>query len=174
MATPGSPSLAARVIRALLAGDDNEGNVSEILHFEDFHVGQTFSFGAYEVTKEEIVEFASQFDPQPHHLDEEAGKKTILGGLSASGWHVCSMVMRMMVDNLVVRMANRGGVGAREGRWMKPVRPGDVLRLEVEVAELTEPKSLPGVGFVTFDARVFNQREQVAFLSMTPIVARRG
>ena len=148
--------------------------MTDTLHFEDFHLGQTFAFGHYEVTKDETVEFAQQFDPQPHHLDEEAGKKTILGGLSASGWHVCSMVMRMMVDGLVCRMANRGGVGAREGRWMKPVRPGDVLRLEVEVAELKEPKSLPDVGLVTFDARVFNQREQVAFLSMTTIVAKRG
>ena len=148
--------------------------MSDVLHFEDFHLGQRFAFGHYEVTKEEIVEFASQFDPQPHHLSEEAGKKTILGGLSASGWHICSMAMRMMVDGLIHRMANRGGVGSREGRWMKPVRPGDVLRLEVEVAELKEPKSLPGVGFVTFDARVFNQREQVSMVSMTPIVAKRG
>ena len=148
--------------------------MSEILHFEDFQVGRKFSFGAYEVTKDEIVEFASQFDPQPHHLDEEAGKKTILGGLSASGWHICSMTMRMMVDGLVCRMAGRGGVGAREGRWMKPVRPGDVLRLEVEVAELKEPKSLPDAGFVTFDICVFNQTGQVSMFSMTPIVAKRG
>lgn len=148
--------------------------MTDILHFEDFHVGQRFAFGAYEVTEAEVIDFAQQFDPQPHHLDDEAGRKTILGGLSASGWHVCSMTMRMMVDGLIHRMANRGGVGAREGRWMRPVRPGDVLRLEVEVAELKEPKSLPDVGFVTFDARVFSQREQVAMVSMTPIVARRG
>lgn len=147
--------------------------MTDILHFGDFHIGQTFSFGHYAVTKEEIFEFAQQFDPQPHHLDEEAGKETILGGLSASGWHVCAMTMRMMVDGLVSRMAGRGGVGSREARWMRPVRPGDVLRLEVEVTDLREPKSMPDVGFVTFDARVFNQREQVAMIAMTPIVAKR-
>jgi len=107
--------------------------MSDILHFEDFHVGQTLAFGHYEVTKEEIIEFASQFDPQPHHLDEEAGKKTILGGLSASGWHICSMAMRMMVDGLIHRMANRGGVGARDAGKFRlegkdyVVADGDVL-----------------------------------------------
>ena len=144
------------------------------LHFEDFQVGQNFAFGAYTVTKEEIFEFAEQFDPQPHHLDEEAAKQTILGGLSASGWHVCAMTMRMLVDGLISRTDNRGGVGAREGRWLKPVRPGDVLRLEVDVVETKELKSRPDMGLVTFDCRVFNQTEQVALVSMTPIVGKRS
>jgi acyl dehydratase len=147
--------------------------MSELLHFEDFPVGCTFACGPYEVTREEIFEFAGEFDPQPHHLDEEAAKKSMLGGLSASGWHVCAMTMRMFADGIILRNANRGGAGAREARWMKPVRPGDVLRLEVEVVEAKASQSKP-IGFVTFDCRVFNQTEQVALVSMTPIVARRA
>jgi acyl dehydratase len=147
--------------------------MSELLHFEDFPIGHKFVCGPYEVTKEEIFEFAGQFDPQPHHLDEEAAKHSLLGGLSASGWHVCAITMRMFADGIILKTANRGGAGAREARWMKPVRPGDVLRLEVEVVDAKASQSKP-IGFVTFDCRVFNQREQVALVSMTPIVARRA
>src|SRR5215469_11394937 len=104
--------------------------MTDLLHFEDFRAGQTFAFGRYEVTKEEIVEFAREFDPQPHHLDEEAAKRSILGGLAASGWHTCAMTMRMFADMLVPIAAAQGGVGSPEGRWMRPVRPGDVLRAQ--------------------------------------------
>jgi len=147
--------------------------MTDLFHFEDFSVGRTFECGSYEVTKEEIFEFARQFDPQPHHLDEEAAKHSLLGGLSASGWHVCAMVMRMFADGIILKTANRGGAGAREARWMKPVRPGDVLRLDVEVVDAKASQSKP-IGFVTFDCRVFSQTEQVALVSMTPIVARRA
>jgi len=148
--------------------------MSELLHFEDFPIGHKFVCGPYEVTKEEIFEFAGQFDPQPHHLDEEAAKHSLLGGLSASGWHVCAITMRMFADGIILKSANRGGLGADECRWMKPVKPGDMLRMEVEVLETRAPKSLPAVGFVRFSCRIFNQREQVALLNMTPILARRG
>jgi acyl dehydratase len=147
--------------------------VSALLHFEDFPVGRKFECGLYEVTKEEIFEFAGQFDPQPHHLDEEAAKHSLLGGLSASGWHVCAITMRMFADEIILKTANRGGAGAREARWMKPVRPGDILRLDVEVVDAKPSQSKP-IGFVTFDCRVFNQREQVALVSMTPIIAKRS
>ncbi|SRR5665213_37177 len=146
--------------------------MAELLHFEDFTVGRKFACGPYAVTKEEILEFAREFDPQPHHLDEDAANKSMLKGLSASGFHVCAMTMRMFADGVILKTANRGGAGVREVRWMKPVRPGDVLRLDVEVADAKPSASKP-VGFVTFDCRVFNQREQVALVSMTPIVAKR-
>ncbi|HEY5049055.1 MAG TPA: MaoC family dehydratase [Rhizomicrobium sp.] len=146
---------------------------SPLLHFEDFHPGQTFVFGHYAVSREEIVEFAGEFDPQPHHLDDDAGKRSLLGGLAASGWHVCAMAMRMVVDGLIVKAANRGGVGADECRWMKPVRPGDILRVEVEVLETRASTSRSDIGFVHVACRIFNQREQVALLAMTPILARR-
>jgi acyl dehydratase len=144
-----------------------------LLHFEDFPVGRKFECGPYEVTKEEIFEFAREFDPQPHHLDEEAAARSMLKGLSASGWHVCAMAMRMFADGVILKTANMGGAGSREARWIKPVRPGDVLRLEAEVVEAKPSQTRP-IGFVTFDCRVFNQTGQVALLSMTPIVARLG
>jgi acyl dehydratase len=147
--------------------------MTELLHFEDLPVGRVFECGPYHVTKEEIFEFAREFDPQPHHLDEEAAKASMLKGLSASGWHICAMAMRMFADGVILKAANRGGVGAREARWMKPVRPGDTLRMEAEVVEVKASQSKP-VGFVTFDCRIFNAAEQVALVSMTPIIGRRG
>ena len=144
-----------------------------LLHFEDFPVGRKFECGPYTVTKDEIFAFAREFDPQPHHLNEEAAQKSLLKGLSASGFHVCAMAMRMFADGLISKTANRGGVGAREVRWIKPVRPGDVLRLDIEVVEATPSRGKP-VGYVTFDCRVLNQQEQVALVSMTPIVGKRS
>jgi acyl dehydratase len=145
-----------------------------ILYFEDFHLGRTFECGPYRVSKEEILEFAREFDPQPHHLDEEAAARSMLGGLAASGWHVCAMTMRMFADTMVPLMAARGGSGSREARWMKPVRPGDVLRVEATVAETKQSRGRPGIGHVVFECRVFNQTEQVALVFMTPVVETRS
>ena len=145
----------------------------ELLHFEDFKIGQTFSFGHYEVTKEEIFEFAREYDPQPHHLDEDAANKSILNGLAASGWHVCAMAMRMLVDGLFNQSAGAGGAGCDEAKWLKPVRPGDVLRMEVKILEKTAPKSKTDIGFVKMQWDVFNQDGQVAELISTPLFKRR-
>ncbi len=142
-------------------------------HFEDFFPGQKLAFGHYEVTKEEIIQFAREFDPQPQHLDEEMAQRSLLGGLAASGWHVCAMAMRMCVDGLFSKSEARGGAGVEECRWLKPVRPGDVLRLEVEVLE-TRAHSRRAAGFVTMRWDVFNQREQVASIVNTPLFARRS
>jgi acyl dehydratase len=144
------------------------------LHFEDYYIGQTFDCGTHDVTKEEIVEFAAEFDPQPHHLDEEAAKNSMLGGLGASGWHVCAMAMRLACDGLFLKSANRGGSRVEEARWMKPVRPGDRLRLEVTIVGLGEPASRPDVGYVKMQWRLFTEAGQVAELIVTPRVARRG
>jgi acyl dehydratase len=144
----------------------------ELQAFEDFPVGRVIDCGTYRVSKDEILDFASQFDPQPHHLDEEAGKQSILGGLSASGWHVCAIAMRLFADAVVLKADNKGGAGAREARWMKPVRPNDLLRMEAEVVE-TKPSQSKPFGFVTFECRIYNEREQVAMISMTPIIGRR-
>lgn len=147
--------------------------IADLLHFEDFHLGRKFVCGPYRVSKDEIFAFAREFDPQAHHLDKEAARRTILGGLSASGWHICAIAMRMFADGVINKSANRGGAGCEDCRWLKPVRPGDVLMLEAEVLEVREPKSLPDVGFVKFAWRVFNQRGQVAELIVTPILAKR-
>ncbi|HSC18478.1 MAG TPA: MaoC family dehydratase [Rhizomicrobium sp.] len=142
-------------------------------YFEDFRVGQKFAFGAYEVTKEEIIAFAREFDPQPHHLDEDAAKNSLLGGLAASGWQVCAIAMRLATDHIFNQAQARGGAGVEDCRWLKPVRPGDMLRLEVEVLA-TRPHPRRPLGFVTMRWDVFNQREQVASIVNTPIFARRS
>jgi acyl dehydratase len=144
----------------------------DLQHFEDFPVGRVIDCGTYRVSKDEILKFATQFDPQPHHLDEEAGRKSMLGGLAASGWHVCAIAMRLFAESVVLKADNKGGAGAREARWMKPVRPDDLLRMEAEVVEAKPSQSRP-FGFVTFDCRIYNEREQVAMVSMTPIIGRR-
>ena len=146
--------------------------MSALLHFEDFEIGRIFDCGHYAVTRDEIVEFARAFDPQPHHLDEEAAKASLLGGLAASGWHICAMTMRMFADTLVPLAAAQGGIGSPEGRWMKPVRPGDLLRAQAEVVE-ARPSGTKPFGYVTFACKVFNQREQVALILMTPVIAKR-
>ena len=112
--------------------------MSDLFHFEDFSLGRIFFGGPYRVTREEIVEFARAFDPQPHHLDEKAAEKSMLKGLSASGWHTCAMSMRMFADGVILKTAGRGGPGVKNCRWLKPVRPNDVLMLEAEVVEVFE------------------------------------
>ena len=95
--------------------------------FEDFTPGTTFNLGPYQVSAEEIIAFASEFDPQPMHLDEEAGKQSLLGGLAASGWHTCCMLMRMMIDSFVLESASQGAPGVDFVQWKKPVLAGDIL-----------------------------------------------
>lgn len=119
------------------------------LHYEDFTVGRTFALGPHRMTAEEIIEFAREFDPQPQHLSEEGGRASILGGLAASGFHVCAVAMRMLVDAVFNRADIMGGIGADDIRWLKPVRPGDVLRgtARVEAARLSAKD--PTRGYVT-------------------------
>jgi acyl dehydratase len=146
----------------------------ELLHFEDFTIGRKFFAGPYRVTRNEIFEFAREFDPQPHHLDEEAARHSMLGGLSASGWHVSAIGMRLFAEAVILKTANNGGPGVDDGRWMKPVRPGDVLMFEAEVLGAKASASRPELGFVKFAWRLFNQRGQVAEFVVTTIPSRRG
>ena len=101
--------------------------MGELLHYEDFSVGQVIDLGTYPVTKEEIIAFAREFDPQAFHLDEAAAKASILGGLCASGWHNCAMLMRMMWDSYLNRSAGMGSNGLSEAKWLKPVYAGETL-----------------------------------------------
>lgn len=103
------------------------------LFFEDFRTGQVFPLGTHEITAGEIVEFAREFDPQPQHLDPEAAKSSLLKGLAASGWHLCALSMRMLVDGLFGRSASMGAPGVDEVQWRKPVYAGDLLSLQGEV-----------------------------------------
>ena len=111
------------------------------IYFEDFVPGTTETYGPRTVTREEIIAFATEFDPQLMHVDEEAAKKTMLGGLSASGWHTCAIMMRLLCDGLVSRSSSMGAPGVDEVKWLKPVRPGDALSARVTILGKREPKS---------------------------------
>src|SRR4029453_18158147 len=113
---------------------------------EDFTVGQTFRSGRLRIDKEQIKTFAAEFDPQPFHLDEEAARDTIFGGLAASGWHTAAITIRLLVETDLNPAGGIVGAGADEFRWPRPVRPGDDLRTESEVLEGRPPRSRPNTG----------------------------
>jgi acyl dehydratase len=143
------------------------------LVFEDFPPGHYGTFGPRHVTREETIAFAREFDPQPMHLDEDAAKQSMLDGLSGSGWHLCSLVMRMMFDGFIGRTASLGSPGVSEMRWLVPLRPGDDLSLDVEVAEARVSRSRPETGIVTFQCRVRNARGQTLAEMESPIIVKR-
>jgi acyl dehydratase len=145
------------------------------LYFEDFTAGQVYSLGTHRITAEEIIDFAREFDPQPQHLDPEAAKASILGGLAASGWHLCALAMRMIVDGLLGRTASMGSPGVDDVQWRRPVYAGDDLRLDAEVLE-TRPSSRADRGYVRFRftmSRVRGaERERVMLLMSSNIIGR--
>jgi acyl dehydratase len=130
--------------------------------FEDLAVGQVERFGRYEVTREEVLDFAGKYDPQAFHLSDEAAAQTHFGRISASGWHTCAMTMRMLVDHWQAHgVAGLGSPGIDQIRWLRPVYPGDVLTCESEVLELRRSQSRPGVGITKTTTRVFNQNGEL-------------
>lgn len=131
-------------------------------YFEDIAVGQTASFGHYEVTRDEVTAFASKYDPQPFHLSEEAAAKTHFGRLSASGWHTCAMMMSMLVAHFKEHaQAGLGSPGMDELKWLRPVYPGDTLRCETEVLEKRQSSSRPEMGIYKSRMNVINQDDVV-------------
>jgi acyl dehydratase len=128
------------------------------LYWEDFAVGSVKEFGAMPVDRDAVVEFASRFDPQPFHTDEAAARESLFGGLCASGWHTCSMAMRMMCDEYLLESASLGSPGIDELRWLRPVFPGDTLRMRVEVLAARPMASRPGVGLVQSRWTLLNQQ----------------
>jgi len=130
-------------------------------YYEDIAVGDTEEFGEYHVTKEEIIEFASQYDPQPFHTDEEAAKESAFGELVASGWHTAAICMRLLVDNMMDKRASMGARGVDELRWKQPVRPGDTLHLRTEVVDKRRSESDPGRGYVDNKMEGLNQNDEV-------------
>jgi acyl dehydratase len=138
-------------------------------YFEDVELGETTRFGRYEVTREEIVDYARQFDPQPFHLDEEAARASMFGGLIASGWHTGAMFIRMVCDDMVPEAATAGSLGFDDLKWLKPVRPGDVLSVESVVRGKSESRSRPDRGTVKIESRVSNQRGEVV-MSLVSLV----
>lgn len=133
-----------------------------LVYFEDLEVGSKAAFGRYEVTREEVIQFASAYDPQPFHLSDEAAAQTHFGRISASGWHTCAMTMRMLVDNITERkQAGLGSPGLDELRWLKPVYPGDVLRVESELLSKKQSQSRPEMGSFQSEVRVYNQDDML-------------
>ena len=131
-------------------------------YFEDVEVGDVYELdGRYEVTKEEVTEFAERYDPQPFHTDEEAAKDSIFGKLAASGWHTASMCMRLLVDDFLDPETSMGARGVDELRWRQPVYPGDTLRVEVEVLEKQASESRPELGNVRMETRGYNQDDDL-------------
>ncbi len=128
-----------------------------LLYWEDFPVGNVREFGHQLVSAEDIVRFATEFDPQPFHLDDEAAKSSLFKGLCASGWHTCAMAMRMMCDDNLLKSASLGSPGIDNLRWLKPVRPGDILRMRLTVLEARPMESRPTVGLVKSRWEVINQ-----------------
>lgn len=145
-------------------------------YFEDYQEGHVERFGAYAVTREEVIDFASKFDPQPFHLDDAAAAESpIFGRLAASGWHSCAMVMRILTDHWTEDgYFSLGGTGVDELRWVKPVYPGDTLSVEAEVLSKTASRSRPEMGFVDFRLTVSNQHGAVVMtLKVTNIQQRK-
>ncbi|MEO1167382.1 MAG: MaoC family dehydratase [Pseudomonadota bacterium] len=148
-----------------------------MIYFEDIEPGAKSAFGRYEVTREEVIDFASKYDPQPFHLDDEAAAKTHFGKIAASGWHTCAIAMRMIVGNMENnRQAGLGGAGVDELRWLKPVFPGDVLRCESEILDKTPSKSRSDMGSYRGRTTVFNQDDEpvMTFISIGLIRRRPG
>lgn len=140
--------------------------------FEDFTPGRIFPLSATQVSAGAIIEFASEFDPQPMHLSEEAGKASILGGLSASGWHTASLFMRMMFDGWLSQTASEGSPGIEFMEWKKPVLAGDHLSGRSTVVESRALRSRPGIGLVRFLHEVENQKGQLVMRGENPIMIR--
>jgi acyl dehydratase len=143
-------------------------------HWEDFKPGAVSVYGPRLVTREEIIAFAAEFDPQPMHLDEAAASATMLGGLGASGWHTCCLLMRMICDGFILDSASMGSPGLEEVRWLKPLRPGTTIRVRTTVLDTRASGSRPEVGLTRFMMEVLDEGDAaIASLTTTLLFRRR-
>lgn len=139
------------------------------LTFEDFKPGHFGTFGPRRVTRDEIIAYAREYDPQPMHLDEEAAKASMLKGLAGSGWHMGSWMMRMIYDGFLHKTASLGSPGVSEMKWLMPFRPDEDLTLDVEVLEARVSQSRPSTGIVTFKCSTRNSKGQTVSEMTSPI-----
>jgi acyl dehydratase len=143
-------------------------------YLEDFAVGQVMEFPPRTVSEAEIIAFARDYDPQPFHLDKEAAKQSLFGGLCASGWHTAGLMMRMLVDHMIGQYASMGSPGVDQLRWVKPVFPDDTLHLRGEVIEVKPSRSKPDRGVITTRYEMKNQKgEPVLIMQAKGMYARR-
>ena len=144
-----------------------------MIYLEDLTVGEEAYFGSSEVTREEVIEFARKYDPQPFHLSDEAAAKTHFGRLAASGWHSCAMTMAVIARHVVdTEQAGLGSPGIDELRWLKPVYPGDTLHVSSTIVEVRPSRSKPEIGSFRSATIVTNQNAEPV-LSFTSIVLMR-
>lgn len=142
-------------------------------YLEDFAVGQIFGSGRLMIDEAQIRRFAGEFDPQPFHLDAQAARHTIFGGLAASGWHTAALTMRLLVDSPFKPAGGIVGAGVEELRWPRPVRPGDELRVESEVLEVRESRSRPEQGMIKVRTTTLNQHAEAVQVFVGNLVVRR-
>jgi acyl dehydratase len=145
----------------------------DLLYFEDFPPGEVAEYGDIEVSAARIKSFAEQFDPQPFHLDDAAGRGTMAGGLIASGWHTAAMLMRMSCDHFLNRAAGQGSPGIAEVNWLRPVRPGDRLSVRRTTLGARASASRPELGIVDFSFEVLNQLGEVTMTQKNVILFKR-
>jgi acyl dehydratase len=129
--------------------------------FEDYAAGQVYEFGPAVMEEAEILDFGRRFDPQPFHTDPAIGAASPFGGLAASGWHVCAVMMRLLVDGLISRAASLGSPGMQQIRWVRPVRPGDSLKCRIKITSARRSRSRPDRGIIAMDIAVLNQKAEV-------------
>lgn len=144
----------------------------DLLYLEDLSVGQVFRSGSITLDSDAIKSFASQFDPQPFHMDEDAARDTMFGGLAASGWHTAALTMRLIVDSGVHIAGGLIGLGA-EVTWPRPTRPGDELRVRSEILEVTPSRSKPDRGVFTMRHETLNQHDQIVQVTIVKVLAMR-
>ncbi|MBA2584897.1 MAG: MaoC family dehydratase [Chthoniobacterales bacterium] len=142
-------------------------------YLEDLKAGDKFRSGTYEVTELDIVEFARQFDPQPFHLDLDAARRSVFGGLAASGWHTAAMSMRLFVTSGLHLAGGSIGLGVDELRWPRPVRPGDILELECEIMEVRPSRSKPDRGVIRISNVTRNQKGEIVQSFTASVLVRR-
>jgi acyl dehydratase len=142
-------------------------------YLEDFSSGQRFASGRVRVERDRIKAFAAEFDPQPFHLDEDAARRTLFGGLAASGWHTAALTMRLLVESELEPAGGIVGAGFDEFRWPKPVRPGDELHLEIEVLEVRASKSKPDQGVIKVRTTTLNQNNESVQISVGNLIVQR-
>jgi acyl dehydratase len=159
--------------RLEFADSFKEQDMAEERYLEDFAVGQTFRSGSVSVTSVEIKAFASQFDPQPFHLDETAAAATFFGGLVASGWHTAALTMRLIVESELKIAGGSIGAGAEELKWPRPVRPGDTLHALSEVLDIRPSKSRPDQGIIKMRTVTYNQNDQPVMIFVANMLVPR-
>jgi len=142
-------------------------------YLDDFAVGQTFASGRMRIDEDRIKSFAAEFDPQPFHLDAEAARKSLLGGLAASGWHTAALTMRLLVESEIKPVGGIVGAGFDEFRWPRPVRPGDELHVESEVLEVRRSKSRPEQGMIKVRTTTLNQNGEAVQIFVGNLVVPR-